>query len=176
MKQYYVENLVGQDEITDFFRVLRADVKTDSRGKQYFDLLLGDKTGEISAKKWDIEPAEEETLRTRIRPGTVAKVRASVGEWMGSAQLKIKRIRAMADSDVVDMEDFVKAAPEPPEEMFSFIRGRAESIEDEDYRKVALALLDRNKDELLYYPAAKSNHHSIRSGLLWHVKRMLALG
>jgi 3'-5' exoribonuclease len=176
MKQYYVENLYGLDDITDFFRVIRSDVKTDSRGKQYLDVLLGDRTGEIAAKKWDVEPAEEETFRVKVRPGVIVKVRASVGEWMGAAQLKIKRIRPMVESDVIDMEDFVRAAPEPPQEMFDYIRAKAESITDEDYRKVSLALLDENREALLYYPAAKSNHHSIRSGLLWHVKRMLALG
>jgi 3'-5' exoribonuclease len=35
-------------------------------------------------------------------------------------------------------------------------------------------ILNIYKDKLEFYPAAKSNHHSIRGGLLYHIQRMLA--
>jgi len=36
-----------------------------------------------------------------------------------------------------------------------------------------MKLLDEKEERLLYWPAAKSLHHAIRSGLLFHVVRML---
>ena len=174
MKQHYVMGLIPGEEITDFFIVKRAEVKTGANGKQYFDILLGDKTGDISGKKWDVEIAEEETL-LRIKPGDIIKIRGLITEWNGSPQVRISKIRKSSTSDVYDMTDYLKAAPESPETMFAFIYARAEKIEDGDFRTVALTLLDRNKECLLYYPAAKSNHHAIFAGLLYHIKRMLML-
>jgi 3'-5' exoribonuclease len=167
-------DLIAGEEVTEFFIVKRAEVKTGANGKQYFDILLGDKTGEVSGKKWDVDGAEEEGL-SRYKIGDIVKVRGQITEWNGSPQVRISRIRRASDSDILDMADYLKAAPESPDAMFAYIHGRAEKIKDDDFRAVALTLLDRNKDRLLYYPAAKSNHHAIFAGLLYHVKRMLML-
>ncbi|GHU65536.1 hypothetical protein AGMMS49983_13410 [Clostridia bacterium] len=174
MKQHYVMDLIPNEEITEFFIVKRAEVKTGANGKQYFDILLGDKTGEISGKKWDVDAAEEESL-SHIKIGDIVRVRGQITEWNGNPQVRIGRIRRASDSDALDMSDYLKAAPESPESMFAYIRGRAEKIKDTDFRMVAVTLLDRNKTRLLYYPAAKSNHHAIFAGLLYHIKRMLML-
>ena len=174
MKSYYVKDLIIGEEITDFFIVKRAEIKTGANGKQYFDILLGDKSGEVPGKKWDVEGAETEAL-SRYAAGDVIKIKANVTEWNGSPQFRITRIRPLADKDVIDMSDYIKAAPEPPEEMFAYILDTANTIGDEEYRQVALILLEREKERFLYYPAAKMNHHAIHGGLLYHIKRMLML-
>lgn len=174
MKTYYIRDLIIGEEITDFFIVKRAEIKTGANGKQYFDILIGDKSGETSGKKWDVDGAEEEAF-ARYSAGDVVKVKAQVTEWNGSAQLRILRIRPLAEKDVIDMSDYIKSAPETPENMYAFTLETANSISDEDMRKVALTLLEREKERLLYYPAAKMNHHAIHGGLLYHIKRMLML-
>ena len=174
MKKHYIKDLVIGEEITDFFITKRAEIKTGSNGKLFFDVQLGDKTGEIICKKWDIEGPESETL-ARYKAGDIIKVRALVNEWNGTPQLKISRIRRLSEKDLIDYADFIKAAPEPPEKMYSFLLEKAESIGDGELRKVAVILLERNKEKLLYYPAAKANHHAIFAGLLYHLKRMILL-
>jgi len=174
MKQHYIQNLIVGDEITDFFIVKRAEIKTGANGKQYFDILLGDKSGEAPGKKWDVDGAEEEAL-ARYSAGDVVKIKAFVTEWNGSTQFRISRIRPLAEKDVIDMNDYIKTAPESVEKMYAFLVETADSIGDDDFRQVALTLLEREKTRLLYYPAAKMNHHSIHGGLLYHIKRMLML-
>ncbi|MDR1798055.1 MAG: HD domain-containing protein [Clostridiales Family XIII bacterium] len=174
MKQTYVKDLFVGGDVTDWFLVKRCEIKTGANGKQYFDILLADKTGDISGKKWDVEGAEA-TLLSKIKPGELVKVKAQVTEWNGQAQLRLGRIRQQKSVDALQMAEFIKAAPEPPEAMFAYLRGKAEGIGDPGYREVCLKLLDRNKERLLYYPAAKANHHAIFAGLLWHVKRMLMM-
>ncbi|MCL2111716.1 MAG: HD domain-containing protein [Clostridiales bacterium] len=174
MKKHYIKDLIIGEEVTDFFIAKRAELKIGSNGKQYFDLLLGDKTGEISAKKWDVDGPEEEAL-SRHKAGDVIKIKALVSEWNGTPQLRVQKIRGLSDSDVIDRSDYIKAAPESPERMYAYITEKAESIEDDEFREVALALLERNMERLLYYPAAKQNHHAIYGGLLYHITRMLML-
>ena len=174
MKEKYVLDIISGEEITEFFLVKKCEIKTGSNNKKYLDITLGDNTGEITGKKWDVDTAEEGFF-AEIEIGEVVKVRASVTEWNGIPQLRIARIRQLSNSDEIELADYVMAAPESTEEMYDYIFNKALLIEDEEYKKVALALLERNKERLLFYPAAKSNHHAVFGGLLYHVKRMLML-
>ena len=174
MKTYFIRDLIVGGEVTDFFIVKRAEVKTGANGKQYFDILLGDKTGEAGGKKWDVDGAEEEAL-SRYMAGDIVKIKATITEWNGAPQFRILRIRPLADKDIIDMGDYIKTAPEQPEKMYTYVIDTANTIGDDDFREVALILLEREKERLLYYPAAKMNHHAIHGGLLYHILRMLML-
>ncbi len=174
MKQYYAEDLKNRidTEITDFFMVKGAGIKVGSNKKQYFDVLLGDKTGEVNSKKWDIAEGEAELL-SQIKEGDIVKVRAQVTQWQSQTQLRIGRIRLSNEEDGLDFSDFIKAAPEKPEDMYRFIFRTAEEMGDEDLRAICLKVLTDNRKKLFYYPAASKNHHAEYAGLLYHTKRML---
>ena len=51
MKELFVKDLRKDMEITEFFMAKTTVIKVGSNGKQYLDITLGDKTGEISGKK-----------------------------------------------------------------------------------------------------------------------------
>lgn len=175
MKQYYAAELKPQTEVTDFFMIKSAGIKVGSNKKQYFDVLLGDKSGEVSSKKWDIAEAEIPMLQS-MKEGDIIKVRALVTDWNGQTQLRIGRIRPSNAEDQLDIADFIKAAPEQSQDMFDFIYQTADSMKDQDLRALCTKLLNDNHDKLMYYPAASKNHHAEYGGLLYHVKRMLMTG
>ncbi len=139
------------------------------------DILLGDNSGEIYGKKWNLADEEMDSAKM-MAEGEVLKIRAEVTEWNSMKQLKISRIRKTNKEDGIEMSDYIKAAPEPPEEMYGFIRGKAEAMEDPLLRALCLKNPDDNKEKLLYYPAAQKNHHAEMAGLLWHIKRMIRTG
>ena len=174
MKEHYIAQLRTDDEITDFFLVKEISVKTGSNKKQYLDILLADKSGEVFAKKWDLGEGELEGL-SRIAPGDIIKVKALVTEWNNAKQMKISKIRGVGPEDEIDRADFFKAAPEDPEKMFAYIYSIAESMEDKDLKAITARFLADNKKRLMYYPAAAKNHHAQYAGLLWHMKRMLMM-
>lgn len=89
--------------------------------------------------------------------------------------MNIVKIRKANADDGVKVEDFVAAAPLAGKDMYEQVMGFARRIEDEDIRKVCFNFLESNRKELMYYPAAKAMHHAIRSGLLYHMVRMLQL-
>ena len=175
MKQYYAAELKPQTEVTDFFMIKSAGIKVGSNKKQYFDVLLGDKTGEVNSKKWDISEAEISMLQN-MKEGDIIKVRALVTDWNGQTQLRIGRIRPANGEDQLDIADFIKAAPEQSQDMFDFIYQTADNMKDQDLRALCTRLLADNHDKLMYYPAASKNHHAEYGGLLYHVKRMLMTG
>lgn len=175
MKQFYAADLHTQTEITDFFMVKSAGIKVGSNKKQYFDVLLGDKTGEVNSKKWDISEREAPVLAA-IKEGDIVKVRAQVTDWQGQTQLRIGRIRMSNPEDGLDVSDYIKTAPERSEDMYDFIYKTAEAMADQDLRRLCTKVLSDNHDRLMYYPAATRNHHAEYGGLLYHVKRMLMTG
>ncbi len=175
MKTIYTKDLKKDNEITDFFMVKSTAIKTGSNGKQYWDIVLGDKYGEINAKKWDITDREIESILA-ISEKDIVKVKALITEWAGQLQMRIMRIRPANEKDEIDMQDFVKAAPEDPNKMYDYIMSRAEATEDKDLRAISLKFLTENRERLLYYPAAQKNHHAQLGGLLYHMKRMLMTG
>lgn len=172
MKEYYISQLRTDDEIQDFFMVKAINLKIGSNKKQFLDLILGDSSGEMTAKKWDVMDTELEGLN-EIVEGDIIKVKANVTEWNGMKQLRVTRLRKSAHTDEVDLTDFIKAAPEKAEDMFAYILGRAERMKDEELKGLSIRLLTDNKEKLMYYPAAAKNHHAELAGLLYHIKRML---
>lgn len=175
MKSIYIKDLKKDQELTEFFMAKTLMIKVGSNGKQYLDITLGDKTGEISAKKWDVSDSEYPTLKA-IPDKSIVKIKGLVTEWAGQLQLRIQRIRQADEADGQQMKDFVKAAPEEPQAMYDYIYQIAQSMKDRDLRELCLKLLTVNKDRLMYYPAAQKNHHAELGGLLYHMKRMLMTG
>lgn len=175
MKQNYIKDIMVDDVVTDFFMVKNVGLKIGSNKKQYLDITLGDNTGEVSAKKWDIQPEEISDLK-EYSDGDLVKIRGRVTEWNGMKQVRITKIRMAMPNDNLIISNYVKAAPEDSIDMYNYIYGIAESLDDEDLKKLCLMILNREKDRLMYYPAATKNHHAIYGGLLYHVKRMVENG
>ncbi len=175
MKEIFVKDLKKEMEVIDFFMVKSIAVKTGSTGKPYLDVILGDNSGEINGKKWDVGASDH-----LLKEKDIVKIIGVVTEFNSQLQLKIQRIRkAVPESnpdDIMDMGDFVKAAPEEPEKMYGFIYDACDRMKDQDYRKLCLRVLEDNKEKLMYYPAASKNHHAELGGLLYHTKRMLMNG
>lgn len=175
MKEIYIKDLRKDQEVTEFFMVKMAAVKTGSNGKQYLDITLGDKTGELTGKKWDVSDGEYPAL-VAIKEKDIVKIKGVITEWAGQLQFRVQRIRKANENDGQKIADFVKAAPEEPQEMYDFILNTAQNLTDEDLRELCVRLLTENKERLLYYPAASKNHHAQLGGLLYHTKRMLMTG
>ncbi|MEE0771972.1 MAG: HD domain-containing protein [Anaerovoracaceae bacterium] len=172
MKDIYISDIKISQELVTYLIVKSVAVKVGSNKKAYLDLLLADRTGEISAKKWDIADEELPGLN-KIKEGSVIKVKALVTEWNGMKQLRVIRIRQTSAEDNIEMKDYIKAAPEDASDMYSYILGKAEAFSDRDLRAICVRQLEANRDKLMYYPAAQKNHHAELAGLLYHIKRML---
>ena len=175
MKEIFIKDLRKDQEVTEFFMVKMAAVKTGSNGKQYLDITLGDKTGELTGKKWDVSDGEYPAL-VDIKEKDIVKIKGIITEWAGQLQFRVQRIRKANENDGQQIGDFVKAAPEDPQEMYDFIFDTAQNLTDKDLRELCVRLLTENKERLLYYPAASKNHHAQLGGLLYHTKRMLMTG
>ncbi len=160
------------DFIEGYYLIKSVNIKTSSNNKTYLDLNLADKTGEINAKLWDCSKEDIKLYTDNI----LIKVRGNVTEWQGKLQLKITKIRPVGNEEGIKIDDFVPTAPLESEKMYSSILEYVDKIKNSDIRNIVIAILEEGKDKLLFYPAAKSNHHALKGGLLYHILTMLRAG
>lgn len=160
------------ERIEGFYLIRELNLRTSANNNKYFDLVLEDATGHINAKIWNIQDGQEKLYET----GDVSKIRGDVTLWMDQMQLKIIKHRPKNEEDEVDYKLLISSAPYEGESMWQELYDRAQKVEKEALRNMALAALEIHKEKMLYYPAAKSNHHAIRGGLLYHILRMYKAG
>ncbi|HJA68915.1 MAG TPA: HD domain-containing protein [Firmicutes bacterium] len=172
MEQKKISQLTAGETFEGFVIIKSAMVKTGQTGKNYMDLTISDSESSINAKIWDYD----EERFSQYRANSFVKVRGTVTSWQGTLQLRIERIRLAQESDPVKIEDFVPSAPLPGEIMLAQIRSYADRIKNKDLKGIALYILNKYNDKLLYWPAAVANHHSVRGGLLYHTLTMLKAG
>lgn len=167
-----IKDLKVGEEVTAFYLVKAKNVKTSSANKPYIDFTLQDISGEVNAKLWDVK-GDVETI---YNPGEVVKVQASVTQWQSTVQLKIIKIRGTLEEDEVDYSQFIPTAPIEAQIMYNEIVSFINKMESEEVKKLVLTIIESFETKLMYYPAAKSNHHAIKGGLLYHILRMLRSG
>ena len=164
---------VGQ-RIKGVYLIKSIAVKiTNSNNKKYLDITLSDKTGDINAKLWDLK---EDFNNNEFVENTLVFVKGCVLSWQSIMQLKLESISNDFDRENINISDYVKCAPIDSNEMFNELHKIVSSFKNDDIRNILLEILSIKKEKLLYYPAAKSNHHSIKGGLLYHILSMIKLG
>ncbi len=171
MKNRFVMELKPGMKVEDFFMVKNSDTKTDKNGNYYLDMTVSDNSGDIVCRKF--RATNEEIEFAKI--GQILKISGVVKEYNGNINFNANTMEGVEESEY-SILDYIAAAPIKPEEMLSEIKVYINKIKNKDIRKVVIEILSIYKDKLMYYPAAKSNHHSIKSGLLYHMLRMLKTG
>ena len=156
------------DQIEGFYILKGAYPKTAANGKPFLNTTLADKSGTVEAKIWNysgpIGTGEE---------GKVVKIRGEVSEFRGAHQIVIEKIRLAEENDSYNLADLVPVAPIDVDATMQEVEGLIRTIEDPDYRKICLRMLQEHYNALRNIPAAKSVHHSFLSGLLMHTSNML---
>lgn len=161
------------DKIEGIYLIKNVNLKiTNSNNKKYLDIILSDKTGDINAKLWNVK----DDFNNEFLENNLVYVKGGILSWQNIMQLKLEFISNDFNRDEVNISDYVKCAPFSPEEMFSELFSIVSSFENHDIRDILLEILNIKKEKLFYYPAAKSNHHSIKAGLLYHILSMIKLG
>jgi 3'-5' exoribonuclease len=167
-----IKELRVGDAVQQFFLIKAVECKVSTNNKKYLDITLVDKTGDINAKLWDASSQDEQKYVSHA----LVKVRGVAHEWQGRMQLKLENIRPAVPEDGVDIADFVPAAPRTASDMYSEVNSYIEKIQNTDLKQIVCHIIENKKSKLMIYPAAKQNHHAVRSGLLYHILTMLQLG
>ncbi len=161
----------GQE--ADLFVLMTSKQELKTRdGKPYFRVGFRDARREVLFPIWSDSPWGT-ACRDEWAPGLFYKLRATYRESNYGPQLEIRKIRAATDDDTADGFDPTMLQPcsrFDPQAMFDEINAIArERIDDEALRELVLEVHESNKEQLLTWAAAKTNHHAFVGGYLEHV-------
>ena len=162
-----INNLKDGEKVNATYLLKKYEIKTAKNGKQYLDAVLGDKSGEISAKMWDITSIKDSDIST----GDVAKISGRVEKYNSALQFVITGLEKTQPSEE-DIAQLIDTAPYPPVKMYEKIIDLLNQIDNADIKRIALTIFEENKEKLMYYPAAKNFHHAVKGGLLYHIYSM----
>ena len=155
-------------KIEEGFYVLKEFEKKISRqDKAYFNLKLGDKSGEIRGKLWDVEAVDESSLNI----GDIVVISGVIQEFNGNPQIIVN---TMSKATTAAPEDFLPVTSRTRSNMIDSIEKDINAIQNPHLKKLfdIFWLNPEYKDKFINFPAAEYVHHAYVGGLLEHVYEM----
>ena len=162
-----VRDLQDGQEIETVLLVRSAELRRRREGTEYLKLLLGDRTGTLSA----IVREELETTRGWCAPGIAVHVRGRFErhERFGP-QLELTALRSAQDEEY-DRRALVDGPAHSVERMEAELRELIGTVQDPHLRGLLEAILGESSPTWAQFriaPAAKRYHQAYRHGLLEH--------
>jgi len=168
--KYLLEYEEGERVVT-FCLVKSREVGVASNQSEYLNLELGDRSGTMTAKLWDVT----EELKEAIQVKSIIKIDALVQNYRGKKQLVIQRVRTASPSDEVAMESLIPVSPQPLEELWSNLQRYVGEIKSEVLQRIIREILADEEigNRLRQFPAGVKMHHNYFHGLLEHIVSLL---
>jgi 3'-5' exoribonuclease len=172
MKSPFVTDLGTEQLITTFFLVHEKEVRNTRDGKSYLRLELGDRSGTIEARMWDLF----ESIARDINRDDFVKVQARVEIYRNRPQLALQQVRR-AKPEEIDLVDFLPHTKEDVEQLYAQILEFARSIRNPWLNTLVTGIITDPQIAERYKraPAAKVMHHAYIGGLIEHVAGLCAM-
>ena len=162
----YIETLREGERVQEVYLCKQKSSAMTKTGKEYENVILQDKTGQLDAKIWD--------------PGSMGiddfdaldyvEVHGDVTVFNGQTQLSIKRARKVSEENV-DPSNYLPCTDKNIDEMMTELLKFIASVNNPYYKQILTTLFvdDANFAEAFKkHSAAKSVHHGFIGGLLEH--------
>jgi len=168
--KYLMEYQEGE-RVVAFCLVKNKEAGVASNQSEYLNLELGDRSGTLMAKLWDVSAEMKESITVK----GVVKIDAAVQMYRGKKQLVIQRVRPASASDEVLMESLIPVSPVPVDELWEKLEQTIHSLQSQTLKAIITEALlnDEVRDRIRHYPAGVRMHHNYYHGLLEHIVSLL---
>lgn len=171
-KRRYIADYQPNERFEGIFSIGNAQLAMTKNGDPYLACLLGDRTAQVPARRWQMPPEEFKLLP---QDGFVY-AEGRTQPFKGELQLIVDRIERHAPSPE-ELRELLPCSDRPAEEMFAEIVEMLATLEHPAMLALAKAYLE---DEALMEafrqaPAAKMMHHAYLGGLCEHTLQLLNL-
>jgi 3'-5' exoribonuclease len=176
MKDIYIADVAAFDEgklFDGFFLVLAKQQRTTKSNKPYLSLILGDKTGQLEGRIWELG---DPRVAKDFEKGDVVKARGSASRFDDRLQMKIDQLR-LAQPAEVDKADLLPSTTYDIAVLWSQLQSSVESVTNPDLKLLLATILADPAigNAFREAPAARQLHHAWLGGLLEHVVSLLNL-
>lgn len=162
----YIESLNDGERVSEVYLVKSKSIALTRTGKEYGNVILTDKTGQIDTKIWDLNSGGI----SEFEAGDFVAVSGQISNYNGSLQFKVDRIR-VANEDEYEISDYVPSTRFNVDDMYKELLSFVDSVKNEYLKKLLNAFF--REDEVFIknfknISAAKTVHHGFTGGLLEH--------
>ena len=163
---HYIANMQEGNSIRDIYYCKQKNNAVTKNGKDYWNVILQDKTGTMDAKVWDIASPSI----VDFDAGNFVFIYGEVTSFNGALQITVKQSRVAKEGEYNPAEYFPMTSKNV-EEMWEKLLGFIDSVKNPHLNALLnkffvedTALTERFKKN----SAAKSVHHGFIGGLLEH--------
>ncbi len=164
------------DDIRGFFLCVEKHLRNTRGGDLYLDLVLRDRTGQITAKLWK----EVSEYHDKFSAGDAVVVAGQVDVYLDKLQLNIKKINVASVQSYgrygYDPALIVPSAKSDVKQMWKELTSYIKKINNKYLKMLVTSIYREYKNKLLTHPASVIMHYNYRSGLLEHTLSMAKLG
>lgn len=162
----YIETLREGERIQEVYLCKQKSTAMTKTGKEYENVILQDKTGQLDAKIWDPGSMGIDDFEAL----DYVEVHGDVTVFNNQMQLSIKRARKVSE-DSVNPADYLPCTDKNIDEMLTELLKFIASVNNPYYKQLLTALFVDNSEfaeAFKKHSAAKSVHHGFIGGLLEH--------
>lgn len=162
----FIKDFKDGDIIKDIYLCKTKSIAKAKTGKDYFNVMIQDKTGTADLKVWDVNSAGIE----EFVEGDYINLEADVVTYNGAIQLKARRIIKAKEGEY-DPINYSVASKRNTQEMENELDEMINSINTPYLKTLLNKVFVEDKEfrkKFTYNTAAKSVHHGFIHGLLEH--------
>lgn len=168
----FIGNLREGDRTVDIYLCKQKQALRSKTGKNYFSMILQDKTGIIDAKIWDLSNGIN-----HFEAMDYIQVEGEVTSYQGSLQLNVRRVR-VAEEQEYNPADYLPCSRYSLKEMYQELMQYVESLQNPKMKALARSFFADDREfvrAFCSHSAAKSVHHGFVGGLLEHTLGVVRL-
>ncbi len=140
MKDIYINDLAGYDEgrtFDSFFLVLGKQQRMTKQNKPYLNLVLGDKTGQLEGRVWDLN---DPRIAKEFERGDAVKVRGCISKFDDRCQIKVDQLRT-AFAGEVEKGDLLPCTTQDIGVLWGQVEATIASIANSDLKRLLTAMV-----------------------------------
>ena len=162
----YIKDLTEGARVSDIYLIKSRTSAVTKTGKDYWNVVLQDKTGAVDAKVWDLGSAGIEEFEAKEYVDIVG----TVTMFNGALQVKIERARVAREGEY-EPADYLPVSKYNIDEMMAELVAMIEKTENPYLKQLLRSFFVEDEvfiGKFRFSSAAKSVHHSFVGGLLEH--------
>jgi len=169
MKKNFINELQsGQELNNEIFLVKKLRKAKTAANKEYWSLILADKTGEINAKIWE----DNLDKCAECKSGEVISIVGLVDEFKEQKQIIVEKMIIVRDFDV---SNFISQTNKDIKELFEIVQKNINKIQNQHIKSLINEFYANENfvKKIKQAPGAEKIHHAYIGGLLEHITEML---
>ncbi len=162
----YIKDLTEGARVSDIYLVKSRTSAVTKTGKDYWNVVLQDKSGAVDAKVWDLGSAGIEEFEAKDYVDIVG----TVTMFNGALQVKIERARVAREGEY-EPANYLPVSKYNIDEMMAELVTMIEKTKNQYLKQLLRSFFVEDAEfisKFRFSSAAKSVHHSFVGGLLEH--------